>query len=73
MPFMIHLPLTAEGSWLYLWIGPGRAIHFHINYGYILLLHGDVVHSGETLLHVDHTGKCYPSGYTLGPLIHFDK
>jgi hypothetical protein len=69
MPFTAHLPLTAEGSWIYLWTGPGRVIHFHIYYGFVLLLRGDVVHSSENPHHVDHTGKSYPLGFIYTCLV----
>jgi hypothetical protein len=39
---------------MYLWNGPGHAVPFHITYGFILLLHGDVVHRGGNPIHVDH-------------------
>jgi len=60
MPYTAHLSLTAEGSWIYLWPGPGRASPFHIKYGFILILRGDVVHSGGNPCHIDHMGKSYP-------------
>jgi hypothetical protein len=63
MPFTAHLPMTAEGSWIYLWTGSGRVIPFHIQCGLILLLHGVVVHSGGNSCHVDHTGTSYPRLY----------
>jgi hypothetical protein len=63
--YAIYSPttLTAEGSWIYLWTGSGQVIPFHIKCGLILLLHGDVVHSGGNSCSVDHMGTSYPRLY----------
>jgi len=46
IPFTGHLPLSTNGSYIYLWSGPGVGIPYHIPYGKMLVICGDVVHSG---------------------------
>jgi hypothetical protein len=46
MPYTGHLPITPDGSFIYLWSGPGRASPYHIKFGTMLFIRGDVVHSG---------------------------
>jgi len=46
IPFTGHLPVSRDGSYIYLWSGPGVAIPFHIQYGKMLVIRGDVVHCG---------------------------
>jgi hypothetical protein len=46
MPYTGHLPITPDGSYIYLWSGPGRASPYHIKFGTMLFIRGDVVHSG---------------------------
>jgi hypothetical protein len=46
IPFTGHLPLTSDGSYIYLWSGPGVGIPYHIPYGKMLIIRGDVVHCG---------------------------
>jgi len=60
MPYTAHLPLSREGSWIFLWNGPGPSVPFHIKYGFMLILRGDVVHSGGNPFYYDHVGKRYP-------------
>ena len=46
VPWVVHLPFTSSGSYLFIWNGPGNAESIHIPFGTMLLLHGDVVHVG---------------------------
>jgi hypothetical protein len=46
IPFTGHLPVSSEGSYIYLWSGPGVGVPYHILYGKMLLIRGDVVHCG---------------------------
>ena len=46
VPWVVHLPVTSSGSFLFSWNGPGNAESIHIPFGTMLLLHGDVVHVG---------------------------
>ncbi len=48
IPFTGHLLLFPDGSYIYLWSGPGVGVPYHISYGKMLIIHGDVVHSGGT-------------------------
>jgi hypothetical protein len=41
-----HLPITNEGSWIWLWSGPGIGEPLHIKMGQVLFLRSDVVHAG---------------------------
>jgi hypothetical protein len=60
MPYTGHMPLTPDGSYIYVWCGPGPSMLIHIKYGQILFLRGDVVHCGGLPQHVDHANKQYP-------------
>jgi hypothetical protein len=44
MPYIAHLPLSLEGSWIFLQNSPGPSVPFHIKYECMLVLWGDVVH-----------------------------
>ncbi len=46
IPFTGHLPVSTDGAYIYLWSGPGVATPFHIPYGQMLVIRGDVVHCG---------------------------
>jgi hypothetical protein len=46
IPFTGHLPLSSDGSFIFLWSDPGVGIPYHIPYGKMLIIHGDVVHCG---------------------------
>jgi hypothetical protein len=46
IPFTGHVPLSSDGSYNYLWSGPGVGIPYHIPYGKMLLIHGDFIHCG---------------------------
>jgi len=48
IPFTGHLPLSIDGSFVYLWTGPGVRVPYHIKYGKTLIIRGDVVHCGGT-------------------------
>jgi hypothetical protein len=58
IPWTAHIPLTADGSYLFVWSGPGDAIPIHIKYGEVLLIRGDTVHAGG-LPTPAHYGKEY--------------
>jgi hypothetical protein len=45
-PFTGHAPLSSDGSYIYLWSCPGVGISYHIPYGKMLIICGDVVHCG---------------------------
>jgi hypothetical protein len=60
VPYTAHLPLSPEGSWIFVWNGPGPSVPFLIKYGFMLILRGDVVHSGGNPYYIDHAGKRYP-------------
>jgi len=46
-PWIALIPLTNDGSYLFVWDAPGNEeILLHIPYGYMLLLRGDTVHAG---------------------------
>ena len=53
-----HCPLRAVG--FFVWNGPGPSVPFHIKYGFMLLLRGDVVHSGGNPYYLICVGKRYP-------------
>lgn len=38
--------MSTDGAYIYLWSGPGVATPFHIPYGQMLVIRGDVVHCG---------------------------
>jgi hypothetical protein len=46
IPFTGHMPVSSDGSYIYLWPGPGVGVLFHIPYGKMLVIRGDVVHCG---------------------------
>jgi hypothetical protein len=46
MPHTLHIPLTPEGSYVYVWFGRGLSFPIHIRYGHILCLSGGVMHCG---------------------------
>jgi hypothetical protein len=46
IPFTGHMPVTTDGAFIYLWNGPGIGTLYHIKYGQILLIHGDVIQCG---------------------------
>jgi hypothetical protein len=62
MPYTLHMPLTPEGSYVYIWFGRGLSCPIHIRYGHILCLSGDVVHCGglpNLPNGLSHTGNRY--------------
>jgi hypothetical protein len=62
MPYTLHMPLTPEGSYVYIWFRRGLSCPIHIRYGHILCLSGDVVHCGglPTLPNgLSHTGNAF--------------
>jgi hypothetical protein len=46
IPFTGHMPVNPDGAYIYLWNGPGSATLYHITYGTMLIIRGDVVHCG---------------------------
>jgi len=64
MPYTGHMPLSSEGSYIYVWPGPGQSVCIHIRYGSILFMRGDIVHCGGT----PKNGFCADKKY---PRLHF--
>ena len=54
-----HMPLTTDGSWLYVWNGPGLSTVMKIEFRQCLFLRGDVVHARERPM-VDSIHSLYP-------------
>jgi len=54
-----YMPLTTDGSWIHVWIGPGLSIAMKIEFGQCLFLRGDVVHAGGRAM-VDNVKSFYP-------------
>lgn len=46
MPYTGHMPLSSEGSYIYVWSGPGHTVCIHMRYGAILFIRGGFVHGG---------------------------
>jgi hypothetical protein len=42
----MHMPLTPEGSYIFVWFGRGQSCPIFVRYDHILCLRGDVVHCG---------------------------
>ncbi len=57
LPLTGHMPVSKDGAFIYLWTGPGAAVPFHIEYGKMLIIRGDVVHCGGLPTYVD-TSSC---------------
>ena len=62
MLYTAHMPLSSDGSYIYIyiWSGPGESVPIHIHYGTILFLHGDIVHCGGAPKDFSCEGKKYP-------------
>ena len=60
MPYTGHMPLSSEGSFIYVWPGTGESLCLHIRYGTILFLRGDIVHCGGTPTNCFCIDKKYP-------------
>jgi hypothetical protein len=63
--------VSIDGGYIYLWSGPGVGCPFHIPYGTMLLLRGDVVHCGS-LPSCASTKKLYHRVHFYFPVIPMD-
>lgn len=71
IPFTGHMPVSPDGAYIYLWSGPGVAVPYHIEYGKMLIIRGDVVHSGG-LPSFASSDKLYRRVHFYFPLVPLD-
>jgi len=72
IPFTGHLPVSPDGSYIYLWSGPGVGVPFYIEYGKMLIIRGDVVHSGGVPPSVLSEAKLYHRVQFYFPILPTD-
>jgi hypothetical protein len=65
------MSVTKDGAFIYLWTGPGAAVPYHIEYGEMLIVHGDVVHCGGLPSSADPS-KLYHRVHFYFPVVDAD-